>query len=132
MYRFVKHSALYALFFIGFVLGEMTIGVSEAKTEQLNIKEISEYESLIKTKVKKLHKLENGLQLYSFQYISDTTRYVGLMADDLAGNEKYKWAVVNMGEGHYMINYEKLGLKLVTYKMWLKKGPKAVNIALNK
>lgn len=121
-------SALFALvsLLVGFVA--LNGNISHAKTEQLIISEISKYESLIKTNVKKLHKLDNGIQLYSFQYISDTTRYVGLMADDLATNDKYRWAVINMGHGHYMINYEKLGLQLITLETWQKEGPTAVNI----
>ena len=114
------------------VLVTMTLGMlgffnhpSSAKSDDLVISEIAQSEVRIKTSIKKLHKLENGIQLYSFRYRSDPVQYVGVMADEIAANKATRNAVVSMGKGHYTVNYEKLGLQLITLETWQKEGPKA-------
>ncbi len=131
----MKTGAMIALvaMFLG-VLGFFD-NASIAKSGDLNISEIAQSEVRIKTNIKKLHKLDNGIQLYSFQYRSDPIQYVGVMADEIAANEKYRGAVVAMGEGHYTVNYEKLGLQLITLETWQKEGQNAfqknANLILN-
>jgi len=79
-------------------------------------------ERAIKRNIEKLTTLSSGLTLYRFQYKNDPTTYVGLMADDLVKNSLYKPYVISMGEGHYVIHYEKLGLHIVTLDTWEKEG----------
>lgn len=63
--------------------------------------------------------LENGIRLYSFRYIrDDATVHVGVMAQDLLGQEAYRDAVIMMKTGFYAVNYEKLGLRMVTLNEW--------------
>lgn len=63
--------------------------------------------------------LENGIRLYSFRYIwDDPTVYVGVMAQDLLEQEPMRDAVIMTKTGFYAVDYEKLGLKMITLEEW--------------
>lgn len=91
-------------------------------------------EKRIKTNITKLEPLTSGLNLYSYQYRTDPTVYVGLLATELAANERFSQFVVHMGEGHYTINYGAMKLHQITMDDYKRDGAKAVieetNIAL--
>ena len=93
-------------------------------------------EEKIKRNIKKIDTLENGLNIYSFQYKSEPTTYVGFLAHDIAEHEKYKHLVIKMSEGVYAIHYEKLGFHPITLQTWQQAGIKAfkttTDIANNK
>ena len=76
----------------------------------------------LKQDVKYLTKLQNGLKLYSFRYIpaytSNATNYVGVMAQDLLKDSRYKDAVLLMDNDFYAVDYNVLGLKMVTLDQW--------------
>jgi hypothetical protein len=56
-------------------------------------------------------KVENGLNVYSWNYIWNTTkRFVGVMAQELL-NTKYAFAVTKDNQGYYMVDYSRLPLK---------------------
>ena len=95
------------------------------------IKWIKKSEESIKRNIKKIAKLENGLNLYSFQYKSEPTIYVGFLAHELAQNSKFKQHVIHMGEGHYAIHYEKLGYQTITLKTWQQSGINALKKSKN-
>ncbi len=99
-----------------------TLRVSDTLENNENISKIRDYEENIKHKFNKLLTLENGLNIYSFQYKSEPTIYVGFLAHDLAQNEKFKQFVIHMGDGHYAIDYEKLGFQPITLATWQKAG----------
>ncbi len=105
-------------------------GIHQAKSQNrletslVKLTELSERR--IKRNIEKLTTLENGLNLYKYQYKSEPTIYVGLLADDLVKNKTHQHAVVHMWDGYYAINYEKLGIQQVTYETYQKEGLNAV------
>jgi hypothetical protein len=75
----------------------------------------------LKVNIKPVAILPNGLRLYSFQYRRNpTTTYVGVMAQDLlqSENSEFRDAVVVGSDGYYAVNYDKLGLKMLTLNEW--------------
>ena len=65
--------------------------------------------------------LPNGLRLYSFQYRrGPETTYVGVLAQDLleSDNSRFRSAVIVRPDGHYAVNYDELGLRMVTLDEW--------------
>lgn len=60
-----------------------------------------------------------GLRLYRFRYIGDETLYVGVMAQDVA---KMLPDAVSVGDnGFLQVDYESLGLDILTYRDWLRR-----------
>ena len=56
-------------------------------------------------------RVENGLNIYSWNYIWSTTkRFVGVMAQELL-DTKYAYAVSTDKQGYYMVDYSRLPLK---------------------
>jgi hypothetical protein len=75
----------------------------------------------LKMKISPLAVLPTGLKLYSFQYRRDpTTTYVGVLAQDLlkSENSEFRDAVVVGADGYYAVNYDKLGLRMLTLDEW--------------
>ncbi len=103
----------------------------EAKLSDNNIELIKKSEYRIKRNIEKITTLEDGLNLYRFQYRSEPNIYVGFMANDLARHQKYKHFVVDMGAGNYTIHYEKLGFQPITYKEWQISGMSAFTTSTN-
>jgi Chaperone of endosialidase len=63
-------------------------------------------------------RLSNGLELYRFRYKgSDRTAYVGVMAQEVQQIEP--GAVWRDHNGYLMVNYDRIGLKFMTWKEWL-------------
>lgn len=74
---------------------------------------------------------ELGIKLYSWKYRNgNSTRYVGVMAQDLLARPDLAHAVVTLKDGEfagfYAVNYEVLGLKMTTEAEWLEKGMVAI------
>lgn len=104
---------------------------SEERLDANYVEMVARSEEKIKRNVSKLATLKTGISIYSYQYQNDETTYVGLMANDLAKNKLFKPYVIHMGEGHYAINYEKLGLYPITFDTWEKEGLVAMQSATN-
>ena len=72
----------------------------------------------LKEDVVPLVRLTNGLELYRFRYKgSDRTAYVGVMAQEVQQIEPS--AVWRDRDGYLMVNYDRIGLKFMTWKEWL-------------
>lgn len=86
----------------------------------------------LKTDIKVVGLVEDlGIKLYSWKYRNDDlTRYVGVMAQDLLARPDLAHAVVIAYEGefagYYAVNYQELGLKMVTEAEWQEQGMAAV------
>jgi hypothetical protein len=66
--------------------------------------------------------LSNGLELYRFRYKgSDRTAYVGVMAQEVQTINPD--AVTRGHDGYLSVNYDRLGLKFMTWQEWLA-GPR--------
>ncbi len=65
--------------------------------------------------------LANGIALYSYQFQRDpTTTYVGVLAQELLNSEnrEFRDAVIVGADGYYAVNYDALGLKMLTLDEW--------------
>ena len=60
--------------------------------------------------------LNDGLGLYRFSYNGSNTRYVGVIAQEVAQVEPQ--AVTRGRDGYLRVYYEKLGLKFQRYDQW--------------
>lgn len=79
----------------------------------------------LKTDIVPLARLDNGLQLYRFRYRDDDhTAYVGVMAQEvqkIAPN-----AVMADGHGYLMVDYDRIGVKFMTWNEWLANGGRSL------
>jgi hypothetical protein len=64
--------------------------------------------------------LENGLGYYRFSYLGSQKAYVGVIAQEV--ESVMPGAVTRGPDGYLRVYYEKLGLKLRTYRDWLAGG----------
>jgi hypothetical protein len=72
----------------------------------------------LKQDIVPLGRLDNGLELYRFRYKgSDRTAYVGVMAQEV---QQIEPAAISRGaDGYLRVDYDRLGLKFMTWKEWL-------------
>ena len=72
----------------------------------------------LKQDIVPLGQLDNGLELYRFRYKgSDRTVYVGVMAQEVQQIEPS--AVWRDHDGYLRVDYDRIGLKFMTWKEWL-------------
>lgn len=107
------------------IFDSKTKAKDEVRLRDPRVIAIKAAEEKIKRNIKKIDTLENGLNIYRFQYQSEPTTYVGFLAHDIARHEKYKHLVIKMSEGVYAIHYEKLGFQPITFETWQQAGIKA-------
>lgn len=74
----------------------------------------------LKHDVALLGHLANGLGYYRFSYIGSDKAYVGVIAQEV--EDVTPKAVTRGADGYLRVYYEKLGLKLRTYRDWLAGG----------
>ena len=79
-------------------------------------------DSRLKRGIVHLTTLDNGLKLYSFKYLWDDQAYVGVMAQDLLGDDNFRHAVITTPSGFYAVNYAMLGLNMATQEEWSEAG----------
>ncbi len=75
----------------------------------------------LKEDIAPLMHLGNGLKLYAFRYRgSDHTVYVGVMAQEV---QKIDPSAVSYDrQGYLMVDYDRIGLKFMTWKEWQAKA----------
>jgi hypothetical protein len=66
--------------------------------------------------------LANGLGYYRFSYLGSRKAYVGVLAQEVQG--LMPGAVTRGADGYLRVYYDKLGLKLRSYRDWLAGGAK--------
>jgi hypothetical protein len=71
----------------------------------------------LKRNIVKLAHLDNGLSLYRFRYTWGDTVYVGVMAQEVLAI--FPDAVVHDPDGYMRVNYERLGLRMMTWAEWV-------------
>lgn len=80
----------------------------------------------LKENIVPLERLSDGLALYRFRYKGkDRTDYVGVMAQDV--RKIYPSAVWADRNGYLMVDYNRIGLKFVTWKQWVSRGHHALS-----
>ena len=80
-----------------------------------------EFDARLKRNITPVAVLPNGITLYSYQFRRDpTTTYVGVLAQDLLNSEnrEFRDAVIVGTNGYYAVNYDALGLKMLTLDEW--------------
>jgi Chaperone of endosialidase len=71
----------------------------------------------LKRDIALLERLPNGLGLYRYRYTWSNQVYVGVMAQEVA--EIVPDAVVHGPDGFLRVNYERLGMRLLTWDEWV-------------
>jgi hypothetical protein len=69
-----------------------------------------------------LGRLDNGLGLYRFSYKGSNKAYVGVMAQEVL--TVMPDAVTRDRDGYFMVDYDRLGLRMQTWNEWLASGQK--------
>ncbi len=72
----------------------------------------------LKTHIRTLEKTANGIQLYAFRYFWSEQTFVGVMAQDLLDQPEFSHAVIIGKNDYYRVNYDALGLRMVTLEEW--------------
>src|SRR5262249_29878414 len=71
----------------------------------------------LKRDITKLAQLDNALSLYRFRYLWSDTFYVGVMAQEV---ERVVPDAVSRGDDGYLrVNYDRLGLRFLTWDEWV-------------
>jgi hypothetical protein len=79
----------------------------------------------LKQDIAPLVRLGNGLELYRFRYKgSDRTFYVGVMAQDVQKIDP--GAVSRDRDGYLLVDYDRIGVRFMTWEEWVKRGAKGV------
>jgi hypothetical protein len=74
----------------------------------------------LKDDIMPLGRLENGIRLYRYRYKWSEQRFVGVMAQEVLNVVP---EAVSLGaDGYLRVDYEHLGLTLVTWDQWLQKA----------
>jgi hypothetical protein len=71
----------------------------------------------LKRDISQVARLNNGVGLYRYRYRWSDQAYVGVMAQEVA--EVVPDAVVRGPDGYLRVNYDRLGISLVTWKEWV-------------
>jgi hypothetical protein len=66
------------------------------------------------------------LPLYAFRYLWSDTEYVGVMAQDLLADPRWRDAAIMTPAGYYVVDYARLGLRMTTLDAWDADGLDAV------
>ena len=69
---------------------------------------------------------QNGINIYMFRYTWSDTAYVGVMAQELLADARFRHAVVRQPNGFYAVNYAKLGMRMTTLDVWQADGLQSV------
>lgn len=87
-------------------------------------------DSDLKTDLRHVETLENGIQLYAFRYVGDERMFVGVLAEELQSDPRFAHAVTSGEHGYLHVDYGALGLQLAGGEIMLEAGQDAVARAL--
>ena len=80
----------------------------------------------LKRDIVHLATLSDGIKLYSFRYLDSETLYVGVMAQDLLEDPRFRHTVLTGADGFYLVDYDALELTMVTLDVWNAHGLEAM------
>jgi len=92
------------------------------------IGEALESDVRLKRDIEQLANRCDGLPIYAFKYLWDDKVHVGVMAQDLLGNELWRPAVLTGTNGYLVVDYGSLGLRMTTLDDWRAKGMAALDL----
>ena len=64
----------------------------------------------LKRDVQDFRTLPNGVKLYTFRYWNDERTFVGVVAQDLLKDERFRHAVRVSDNGYYLVDYRAIGV----------------------
>ncbi|MCI2393117.1 hypothetical protein [Aliiroseovarius sediminis] len=70
-------------------------------------------DSRVKTDVRFVEQLENGINLYAFRYTGDDRVFVGVNAEEIRDDPRYAYALLDMGNDILGVDYQALGLVMI-------------------
>jgi hypothetical protein len=94
-----------------FSLNGLAINKAHAQTYASNATVVSDLR--LKQDICPVETLPNGLQLYSFRYWNDDRTFIGVMAQDLLKDKRFRHAVSQGKSGYYSVDLAALGLDVV-------------------
>ncbi|GAA6208791.1 hypothetical protein NBRC116601_20840 [Cognatishimia sp. WU-CL00825] len=80
----------------------------------------------LKTDIKKLKVLDNGITVYAFRYVGDDRYFSGVLAQDLLKDPRYEHAVKTGPKGYLMVNYGALPLQGIDMDIMKEAGDAAL------
>ncbi|MCP5085545.1 MAG: tail fiber domain-containing protein [Rhodobacteraceae bacterium] len=83
----------------------------------------------LKTNLRHVDTLDNGIRLYAFQYLGDPQTFVGVKAQELADDVRFAPTVSVGPTGYLVVDYGKLGLKLANADAMKKSAQGALAVA---
>jgi hypothetical protein len=102
---------------------------TEGGKETCSSNSIFDSDRRLKRDIKLVDVLDNGLRLYSYRYIGDQRLFVGVMAQDLLADDRFRHAVVERQGGFLAVNYAALGFEVVGGDEMRDAGNKALALA---
>ena len=82
----------------------------------------------IKRDIRPEGRRRDGLRLYSFRYLADNRRFVGVLAQDLLGDARFAPAVVTGPGGLMLVDYGQLGLDVTDLPQMREAGFAAMSL----
>ncbi|RUT29992.1 hypothetical protein EMQ25_11690 [Arsenicitalea aurantiaca] len=67
----------------------------------------------LKSDVRFVEQLENGINLYAFRYTGDARVFVGVNAAEIQADARYAHAIIDLGNDLLGVDYQALGLRMI-------------------
>ena len=80
----------------------------------------------LKRDISQVASRSDGLPIYAFKYLWDDEVYIGVMAQDLLRDQRWRPAVTTKANGYFGVDYAMLGLRMVTLGEWQAGGMAAL------
>ncbi len=81
----------------------------------------------LKRDIALLSRLDNGLGLYRYRYLWSDQVYVGVMAQEV--EKVMPEAVARSADGYLRVDYQRLGLRLMTWQEWTESSKAVLAVA---
>ncbi len=81
----------------------------------------------LKRDIALLSRLDNGLGLYRYRYLWSDQVYVGVMAQEV--EKVMPEAVARGADGYLRVDYQRLGLRLMTWQEWTESSKAVLAVA---
>jgi hypothetical protein len=113
--RLVTGTAFVAPVVVSFAIDGLTISKAQAQFPN-GSGAVDVSDRRLKTRIARVATLPTGLGLYRFRYIWGDVEYVGVMAQEVL--DVMPGAVVAGADGFLRVDYQMLGLEMLTYQSW--------------
>jgi hypothetical protein len=114
--RLVTGTAFVAPVVASFAMDGLTISKAHADGIANGSGGLGKSDRRLKTDIARVATLPSGLGLYRFRYIWGDIEYVGVMAQEVL--DVMPGAVVAGADGFLRVDYQMLGLEMLTYQTW--------------